>query len=266
MKKSVILTLTGVAAATSSTLNAAERLNILMIVSDDQSQPHMGANGCPNCLKYNLTPNMDALANDAVNFQKGYVTSPHSAPSRMSFFTGVNAIRAGASRFGQTPYPDIPYFTKLLKDAGYWVGITGRSYGPNNPDVYDVSYFDLLEKGSTRDKNLPLVGSKLRSIIEKSGDKPFFLYYGTNQPHTPWPKEHPGIDPDQLVLPPDWVDTPGQRNSYARYLQAVKECDFAVGQMIQTLKDMGEYDNTLIIFFGDNGDSLPRRKCSGYNF
>ncbi len=267
MKKSIIFSLAGLTNA-SLALMASERPNILLIVTDDHSQPHVGVNGCPNCQKFELTPNMDTFAADAVRFNKGYVVASHSAPSRAAWFTGRNAVSIRASRFGQTPLPEVPYFMRPLHDAGYWIGITGRSYGPSTED-YDVSYFDHLDGGGTRDEKMPLVGEKLGELIQKSQsqNKPFFIYQGITQPHTPWPNIHPNIaDVNELVLPPDWVDTPDQREHYARYLQAVHEADDIVGQIVAKLKELGEYDNTLIVLMGDNGDSLDRRKCSGFNY
>ncbi len=272
-------------AATASCQATDSRPNILLVLTDDHSFPHLGIYGNENCLANNITPHMDAFAADAVLFNKAYVTAPHSAPSRVSLFTGQHPVVTGTTRFGQPPQVGIPYFTDLLRQSGYWVGLTGRSHhldgyyhgtkckayrelctelGFTGPKFNER--FEYIKFASTYDKNLPFVGQHLNHVLDSVGaDKPFFLYYGTNQPHTPWPKTHPNVNKENLILPLDWEDTPDMRTRYARYLQAVKEADNAFGQMLQTLKDRGEYDNTIIILMGDNGESLPRGKCTLYD-
>lgn len=282
MNKTVFLGLTG-AAVLPAVAHAAERPNILLVLSDDHSYPHLGAYGEANCTQFDLTPAIDALAKDGVLFNKAYVAAPHSAPSRVAIFSGCNPIVTCSSRFMQAAKPEFPYFIDLLRDAGYWVGLTGRGHhlstsaGENashtnavldamgtSPSKFAERY-DLAETIPTRDANLLQVSNRMNAILETVGDKPFFLYYGITQPHTPWPTTYPDIDVNSIVMPPDWPDMLDMRKFYAKYLQALTECNYAFEQMIATLKARDEYDNTLIIFVGDNGESLPRGKGTHFD-
>ncbi len=253
---------------------ANDRPNVLLILTDDHSYPHLGAYGNENCVNFNLTPNMDALASDGVLFNKCYTAASTSAPSRSSIFTGQSPMKARVLRFGQPAQSTELFFTDLLREAGYWVGLSGRIHHlsggsgiDNLQEVYTEmgmagkafnSRFNLAESFATKKKNYPLVGEKLGSVLDKMPEeKPFFLYFGISQPHVPNPETWPDVDIDKMKLPDDLPNTEEQRIIYARYLQGVKECDNIVGQMIDALKQRGLYENTLIILMGDNGEWLP---------
>ncbi len=275
--------------AASSTLAtfAADRPNILLVLSDDHSYPHLGAYGDKNCLDYNITPNIDAFAKESVLFTKGHVTSPHSAPSRVSIFTGMYPLANQTSRFGQCARNGEALFTDLLREAGYWVGVTGRNHHIDMMTrreysdeliewIEDLGFagekfnsrFNLEEVVPTQGDKYLQVGKRLDTILDgiNYDKQPFFLYYGTSQPHTPWPTKHPNIDdPKKLILPPDFTNDAQTRKRYAKYLQAVNHCDVAFGQMMDVLKKRGLYENTIIIFVGDNGESLERGKGTVYD-
>ncbi len=76
------LRLSMLGALLASSLGAAERPNILLVLSDDHSVPHLGAYGDPNCVRLNLTPNLDAFAAEGMRFNRAYTASPQCAPSR----------------------------------------------------------------------------------------------------------------------------------------------------------------------------------------
>ena len=55
--------------------------NIILVLSDDHSFPHVGSYGDANVLKYNITPNLDAFAKQGMRFERAYTTAPQCAPS-----------------------------------------------------------------------------------------------------------------------------------------------------------------------------------------
>ncbi|MFR9592033.1 MAG: sulfatase [Rikenellaceae bacterium] len=281
MRKNISLAL-AIVSTTSSFASEQQQPNILLVISDDHSFPHLGAYGDENCLNFNITPNLDAFAKDATLFTKAYTTAPHSAPSRISMWTGMYPLATSTTRFLQPASPDIKMFTDLLRESGYWIGLTGRShhlstYG-ETPAVrkvlaemgIDAAGFskrvDLNGRTQTWGDEANNVGNLMRQILDDvPKERPYFLYYGINQPHTPWPKTHEKVDLKSLKLPDDFPDTPQQRKYYARFLQSLSECDTAFGKMIKELKRRGDYDNTLVIFIGDNGESLLRGKGTLYD-
>ena len=105
---------------------ADSRPNVLLILSDDHSMPHLGAYGDANCKRFNITPNLDAMASEGMLFNRVYTAAPQCAPSRISIFAGRSPVGLSTTRFAQPARADTRLFTDVLRDGGYWVGLDGR--------------------------------------------------------------------------------------------------------------------------------------------
>ena len=254
-----------------------EKPNVLLILSDDHSVPHLGCYGDSNCKRFNISPNLDAFAKQAMSFRRAYTTSPQCAPSRISIFAGRSPVALGVTRFAQPPRSDVLFFTDLLRDNGYWVGLDGRHQHLDGRAKEDKHIDDVLQSegmqdlenrfdhfvrsAKTKGAELPEVGRRLNAALDQVPDqRPFFLYFGFNQPHRRFGKEHDRIDPAQLNLPEDWPDLPEVRVDYARYLAEVRDLDFGFGLILEALRSRGIEKNTIVIFMGDNGEALLRGK------
>ncbi len=276
MKSKILITVLVFWVAVSS---QAEQPNILLVLSDDHSVPHLGAYGDANCQRLELTPNLDAFASEGMRFTRAYTASPQCAPSRTSIFAGRSPIGISATRFSQPARVGTPFVTDLLRDAGYWVGLDGRHQhldgrtkdephvtktleelgmrGPQFESRFDHFVRGAKTKGEALVKVPDMFGAALDEVPE---GKPFFLYFGFSQPHRKWSDEHEGIDPASLQLPPDWPDLPEVRLDYARYLAEVRDLDIGFGMIMKALEERGLAENTLVIFMGDNGEALLRGK------
>ena len=255
----------------------AQRPNILLILSDDHSLPHVGAYG-GNCRELGLTPNLDSFAAQGMLFHRAYTAAPQCAPSRAAIFSGRSPVGIAATRFAQPARAGTPFFTDLLRDSGYWVGLDGRhqhlegrvrdsnvvnealiKQGMKGPE-FEARFDHFVQSWSTR-RPPEEVGHRVGEIWDLvPNGKPWFLYFGFNQPHRRWGTDHDGIDPDKLSLPPDWPDLPEVRLDYARYLSDVRDLDRGFGEILQVLDRRGLKENTLVIFMGDNGEALLRGK------
>ena len=103
---------------------AADRPNILFLLSDDHSYPYLGCYGNPDV----RTPNLDRLASDGLRFDRMFVSCPQCVPSRAALMTGRSPVAVRMVRF-TSPLPgDIPALPDLLRKSGYFTGIAGRSY------------------------------------------------------------------------------------------------------------------------------------------
>ena len=253
--------------------------NILLVLSDDHSVPHVGAYGDENTLTFEITPHLDALAKESMVFTRAYTTAPQCAPSRISIFTGRSPIATRTSRFGQPAQKETQFFTDVLRQNGYWVGAGGRGHHlhgrslvlPHIKEQFEASEmfvhdrFHHMEVGNTSRQSLSKVPEYFSALLDETpGDQPFFLYFGFSQPHRPWPKDISGINPDELKLPPDWPDLAEVREDHARYLAALRDMDWSFGQIDSILEARGLKDNTIVVFMGDNGDALLRGKGTLY--
>ena len=253
--------------------------NILLILSDDHSYPHLGAYGDANCQRFKLTPNLDSLAKQGIRFERAYTAAPQCAPSRIAIFSGRSPVGLSATRFAQPARSDTPLFTDTLRENGYWVGLDGRHQHLNGRvkglphvsatleelgmkgEVFESRFDHFVGHASTRGAALLKVGEKVGAVLDSIPEgKPWFLYLGFNQPHRPFGDDHSGIDPSCLVLPPDWPDLPEVRLDYARYLAELRDLDRGVGTILAALQSRQLDQNTLVIFMGDNGEALLRGK------
>jgi len=271
------LALLGVLLAGPLAAAATSRPNILLVLSDDHSVPHVGAYGSPNP----KTPNLDAFAKQGMRFDRAHTTAPQCAPSRASIFTGRSPVAIDSVRFTQPPGREHVFFTDVLRQHGYWVGIdgrhhhlAGRSKGADHEYaaleaaglLYLDERFDHHDiAGREKNKSPDLFSGVLDRV---PAGKPFFLYFGFSEPHRgypPPPPEHADMfDPNTLRLPPDFPDLPEMRADYARYLYKVWRMDVKFGRLMNVLEKRGLARNTLVIFMGDNGEALLRGKGTLY--
>ena len=271
------LVVTIILAGCGSILRAQAPPNVLLILSDDHSVPHVGCYDDENTRQFNITPNLQAFAEQGMRFDRAYTSAPQCAPSRISIFAGRSPVDLGVTRFAQPPDSDVIFFTDVLREHGYWVGLDGRHQHLDgriresthidtvlrNSGMQNLeSRFDhFVRSASTKGDNLSQVANRVSAALGKvPKNTPFFLYFGFSQPHRKFSESHQGIVPSQLKLPMDWPDLPEVRADYARYLASVRELDQGFGAIIKLLHSRGLEESTLVIFMGDNGEALLRGK------
>ena len=109
---------------------AAEKPNILFLLSDDHSYPYLGCYGNQDV----RTPNLDRLAAQGMRFDRMFVTCPQCVPSRASLMTGRSPVAVRMVRFTSPLPAEVPALPDLLRDkAGYFTGVGGRRYHLDGP-------------------------------------------------------------------------------------------------------------------------------------
>jgi N-sulfoglucosamine sulfohydrolase len=252
---------------------AAERLNILLILSDDHSFPHVGCYGNPDI----QTPNLDKFAAQGMRFDRAYVTTPQCVPSRASFMTGRSPIQIGMTRFSAPLPRDIKTFPEALRAAGWFTGVAGRTYHLDGArtsaearEVFDrhklATFPDRLDYvKQAGDSAGGLV--QFREFLDLAKEKPFFLQLCSSDPHRPLTTQGPvKHDPAKLKLPAHYPDTQLVRGDFARYYDEIAHLDVFFGDVMAELAARGFADNTLVAFIGDNGASQLRGKGTLYEF
>ncbi len=256
---------------------AAPRPNILLILSDDHSVPHVGCYGNENMRRFNITPNLDRFATQGMRFGRAYTAAPQCAPSRISIFACRSPVGLGVTRFAQPPRGNVTFFTDILRKNGYWTGLDGRHQHLDGR-VREVAHINSVLRAEGMQnlhnrfdhfvKSYGTKGSKLETVDDRvaaaldtvPNGKPFFLYFGFNQPHRRFGNDHEDINPAKLKLPPDWPDLPEVRLDYARFLDDIRELDHGFGLIMKLLDERGLAENTIVVFMGDNGEALFRGK------
>jgi len=302
---------------------AAQRPNVIIIVTDDQGFGDMGRAGeidcndpaadpahCQHPLETALqaaglesfTPNIDQLARESVQFSDFHVT-PLCATTRAALMTGRFNQRTGVLFPGQDRQILDPRETTLaqrFKRAGYHTGMFGkwnlgdeypsrpqdrgfdealRTGGPSLShtsdywmnDCYGDTYFDEKDQAISfgPDNHPPQPGDRyctdiffgeatrfIADHLAKSPSQAFFVYIATTAPHS-IPNGTglvfaPPNDPDPSVL----YESVGVEPVLADFYGAITGIDDNLGKLREFLRDTGLEENTILVFFGDNGSVL----------
>lgn len=242
----------------------SRRPNILWLVAEN-IKLDLGCYGAKNV----RTPNLDRLAAEGVRYTRVFATSPSCAPSRSAFMTGLyqtttdtHPMRAHRNDDFRLP-PGVRPLTHRLRDAGYFTAnvktIDGRVVGTGKLDlnfvnegpIYDSDDWPALRRRRPffAQVNMPEVEYDIYD--RKSWAKERVEWVGE--------REHPQVaTPENVTPPPYYPDHPVTRQEWARYLNSVSGMDRRIGWILERLRADGLEDDTVVIFFADNGRLEPR--------
>jgi arylsulfatase A-like enzyme len=242
------------------------RPNILWISNEDMS-PHLGAYG--DALA--RTPVLDRLARESIRYTHAFTTAPVCAPSRAAIITGMyqNAIGAQHMRTTEDRVPELPgpylavppfyvkAFPEYLRAAGYFTSNRAKTdYQFGEPfTIWD----DLGPDAHWRNRT--------------DLSQPFFSVFNLMVTHesqifptSPARKGKPVVtDPARIQVPPYYPDTPLVRQELARMYDNIADMDSQVGEILKQLDADGLADNTIVFYWADHGDGVPRSKRSLYD-
>ena len=243
---------------------AGQRPNILWIVGENFSND-LGCYGQQNV----ATPHLDGLADQGIRYRNAFSTSPVCAPSRSCFMLGMyqtttdtHHMRSHRSDDFKLPAGIRP-LTHRLKDAGYFTGNithlgdvetgTGKLdlNFVNEGELYDTAQWDDLRAHQPFFAQINLPEAEYDIYDRKSAEKE----------RVPWVGEewHPQIATETNVSPPPYYpDHPVSRQEWARYLNSISGADVRVGKILARLAEDGLADDTVVIFFADNGRLTAR--------
>jgi len=253
---------------------AADRPNILLAISDDQSYPHASAYGD----RAAITPAFDRVAREGVLFNNAFAASPGCSPCRAALLTGRHCWQIEQAGTHASDFP-LTYatFPELLAEQGYFVGHTGKGWGPgnyqamgrkNNPAGPSFSRITTKPPHSGIGRN-DYAANFAEFLRQRPDDTPFCFWYGANEPHRGFEKGaglKVGKSLADAAVPPFLPDTPEVRSDILDYAVEIEWFDSHLGRMLEALDEAGELDNTLVIVTSDNGMAFPRAKANCYEY
>jgi arylsulfatase A-like enzyme/Flp pilus assembly protein TadD len=224
--------------------------NIFLITLDTTRADRMGFLGS----KLNLTPNLDALAQQSAVFSRAYSQVPLTPPSHASILTGTYPQFHGVLVFDTELRKDVPYAPEILHAHGYhtaaFVGsivldphhASGAGFD-RGFDHYDASFRDI-RPGESRYATIQRRGTEVvahaLAWLSKHPKGPFFIWVHLYDAHDPYD-------------PPEPFKT---RYASEPYDGAIAYEDYAVGKLLAGLKARGLYDNSAIAIAADHGEGL----------
>ncbi len=253
--------------------------NLVVFLADDQGWGDLSVNGNTNL----STPNIDSLAKDGTKLDNFYVCAV-CAPTRAEFLTGryhfrtgVSGVSEGAGRLN----PDETTLADLFHAAGYATGVFGKwhngTQSPYHPldrgfdEFYGFTsghwghYFSPpLDHNRSRVKGNGYLTDDLTdhalTFIDEHRDEPFLCYVPFNTPHSPFYvdddfyKKFDGLNPAMRNRDLTKEDLPATRAALAM----CENIDWNVGRVLRKLDALGLRENTIVVYFSDNGPNSFR--------
>jgi len=283
-------------------VTAETKPNIVFIMADDLGAGWVDYDGSNPQIN---TPNLERLAKNGMVFTRAYAAASVCSPTRAACITGMSPAqigmtthipgKAGRERPGPKGGPrdaetlkhlplDLPSYARELKKLGYATGFLGKWHlagdgsvktkngivnGDWHPEHYGFdsniggcalgqpkSWFDPYRNGTISNRKdgeylTDRLGDEAASFIRANRDKPFHLSLWLYSVHTPIKA------PKALV----------KKNGGNAFLAMLESMDTAVGKVLDTLEATGKLDNTMVVFYSDNGGHFPTKwladkKCS----
>ncbi len=275
----ITILLFAIVCACGNRASAAQRPNVVVFLADDSGWGDYSLNGNTNL----STPNLDSLARNGAALDRFFVCSV-CAPTRAEFLTGryhprggVRGVSTGQERLNL----DEQTIADAFKAAGYATGAFGKwhngSQWPYHPNArgFDEYYgFTSGHWGEYFDPPLDHNGKLVRGkgfvaddftdhalqFIEKNRAKPFFCYVPFNTPHSPWAVPEPYWQrfkdkPLALRASPGLAENLDETRCA---LAMMENLDWNVGRVLQRLDRLKLADNTIVVYFSDNGPNTWR--------
>jgi len=261
-----------------SPLLASDRPNIIVLLSDDLGAYDLSSYGGPV-----ETPTLDSLANSGARFKEFYAPATVCSPSRASLLTGRHHIRSGvyswihnSTQKSHLLEEEIT-LAEVLKQQGYstahfgkWhLGLPTDERDKPSPLDHGFDYWFGTENNAEPSHRNPvnflrdgepvgeIEGYSCQIVVDDANrwlddhqkqDKPFFLNIWFHEPHLP------------IAAPDRIVSKYGDLSDRAAiYSGTIDNTDQAIARLIEKLKALGVYENTLIIYSSDNGSYRPER-------
>jgi arylsulfatase A-like enzyme len=245
---------------------AIDKPNILWITIEDTSPQFIGCYGNKDA----RTPIIDRLAKEGVRFTNAFSTGTVCSPSRSCIITGVKTYKMGTGNH-RSNYPIPKYikgFPSYLQQEGYYT--TNNSKTDYN--VADVIKFTQEAWNES---------SNTAGWWNRKPGQPFFAVFNFMDSHQsrtmtmtyPWYLKNvidklsvnDRIGENDFDMPPFYKDTPEMRKQFARVYNSIKLTDNNIGDLLTRLEKDHLKDSTIIFFYADHGEGIPRGKTNGIN-
>ena len=241
--------------------------NILWVTIEDTSPQFIGCYGNENA----STPVIDNLAKEGVRFTNAFSTGTVCSPSRTAIITGVKTYRTGTGNH-RSKYP-VPEFIKgfpyYLQQQGYYTTNNAKTdYNVQGEKAFIQEAWDE--------------SSNKAGWWNRAPGQPFFAVFNYNESHQSrtmtntyeWYQENVfnHLSPEERIgendfeMPPFYRDSPEMRKQFARVYNSIKLTDNRIGELLDRLEADNLKDSTIIFFYADHGEGMPRGKTNGINY
>lgn len=242
--------------------------NIIIIAVDTLRVDHLGCYGYPR----NTSPNIDDFALDGVKFKNCYTPSPLTTPAFASMLTSLPPYKHGAKRNGMSIFDRIETLPHFLNQHGYYSGAFVSNWTLNKKLTLLDRGFDTYTEVFTKRRwfgiinkegEAPEINKRVFRWLERNKEKKFFLWVHYTEPHAPY-IYHKGFDHGYDKIMPEIYPDGSHHKKIKRYDTEVGFDDFYIGELLQKIKEYGLYEDSLVIFLADHGESFGEHEYFGH--
>ena len=241
--------------------------NILWITIEDTSPQFIGCYGNKNV----RTPVVDKLAEEGVRFTNAFSTGTVCSPSRTAIITGVKTYQTGAgnhrSKYSLPDYiKGFPYY--LQKEGYYTTNNVKTDYNvQGEKDFIAEAWDESSNEAGWWDRKPGQPFFAVFNFLESHQSRTMTMtydWYLENVYNHLTPAER--IGENDFEMPPFYRDSPEMRKQFARVYNSIALMDKRVGALIRRLEEDNLKDSTIIFFYADHGEGMPRGKTNGINY
>lgn len=218
------------------------------------------------------TPNLQGLAEEGTLFRHAYCAGPTCSPSRAGLLTGMMPHTCGMLGLAHRGFQLNDYrqhLTNYLKEKGYETVLCGMQHEAPKTEMigYDLVLADYqdghkIEDFVTADMSY---AQRAADYLKRKKDKPFFLSFGMQSTHRIFPEIDDKVNPDYIMPPFPIYDNKQNREDMAGFISSAIVADRCVGIVMESLKESGLDEDTLVIYTTDHGIAFPKMKCNMYD-
>ena len=254
--------------------------HIVLISMDTTRADYLSCYG----YQHKTTPNIDAVAAEAVRFEQAIAPIPLTLPSHSTMLTGTIPPYHGIHDNLNYMLADSNLtLAEMLKAAGYTTGGIISSYVLEDSfglaqgfDTYDDE-FDEIDNQLGAERRGGEVSEHAVKWLDENRDEDFFLFLHYYDPHSPYdpPEPYRGLfgsiaAAEEIGLTDNTsltADTDEKKKVFKlTYAEELAYTDHCIGQVINKLKSLDLYDSTLLIITGDHGEAFGEREEMGHGY
>ncbi|MDZ8118264.1 sulfatase family protein [Pontiella agarivorans] len=235
-----------------------DRPNMVIVMGDDVSWTAFGCTETPYAAH---TPHIDTLASQGMRFSNFFCAVATCTPVRTELYTGLLPPHSGVYANGCPLKPGTEHMVQYLKALGYRVGLTGKHHFDRIDDFERIEGFEVDCVKPDPNWNMEGVTSFVKDAQRKGQN--FCLVIASIHPHAVLVDGDPSrYPPEEIVLPPHFVDTPATRTMLSKQMAEITELDRQVGATMALLEEEGLAGDTLMLFLSEQGNAMARGKWS----
>jgi len=240
----------------------ASQTNLLLISLDTTRADHVGCYGYAE----ETTPSIDALAAEGHRFTQAYALMPTTLPEHTVMLTGLYPSQLGVLMNGHTVPPQVTTLAERLKTHGFATAAFVGAY-VLHPRFGLNQGFEVYQNPTRTESTSPEVVNRAMSWLKTVGQRPFFCFVHLYDPHAPYrpPKKYMEkwkvvthrLPPAMEFFEPEQELTDFDRAQCVRgYDGEINTADDRIGELLDGLRQSGAYDNTIVVFTSDHGETM----------